>query len=54
MDVDGDEDGTQQPRAAQSYGIEVNFEDLDEADREVRWFSMWWTFTLLLFSGWKR
>jgi structural maintenance of chromosome 1 len=36
MEVDGDEDGTQQPRAVQTYGIEVDFEDLDEADREVR------------------
>ncbi|KAF9517669.1 hypothetical protein BS47DRAFT_1339193 [Hydnum rufescens UP504] len=34
MDVDGDEDGTQQPRAVHSYGIEVDFEDLEDADRE--------------------
>jgi structural maintenance of chromosome 1 len=38
MDVDGDEDGTQQPRAVQSYGIEIDFEDLDDADREVRFY----------------
>jgi hypothetical protein len=35
MDVDDDEDGTQQPRRVQDYGIEVDFESLDDDDREV-------------------
>ncbi|KAJ7246598.1 condensin complex subunit SMC1 [Mycena haematopus] len=34
MDVDDDEDGTQQPRKVQDYGIEVDFEALDDDDRE--------------------
>ena len=34
MDVD-DEDGTQRPRQVQSYGVEVDFENLDDEDREV-------------------
>ncbi|KAJ6610416.1 condensin complex subunit SMC1 [Mycena sp. CBHHK59/15] len=34
MDVDEDEDGTQQPRRAQDFGIEVDFDALDEDDRE--------------------
>lgn len=36
MDVDEDEeDGTQMPKAVQDYGIEVNFEDVDDEEREV-------------------
>ena len=35
MDVDGDEEGTQRPRQVQDYRIEVDFEDLDDDDREV-------------------
>ncbi|KAJ7098698.1 condensin complex subunit SMC1 [Mycena belliarum] len=34
MDVDDDEDGTQQPRRVQDFGIEVDFEALDDDDRE--------------------
>ncbi|KAJ7497178.1 condensin complex subunit SMC1 [Mycena latifolia] len=34
MDVDEDEDGTQQPRRVQDFGIEVDFEGLDDDDRE--------------------
>ncbi|KAG5644198.1 hypothetical protein DXG03_008861 [Asterophora parasitica] len=34
MDVDEDEDGTQQPKKVQNYGIEVDFEGLDEEARE--------------------
>ncbi|KAJ7118550.1 P-loop containing nucleoside triphosphate hydrolase protein [Mycena crocata] len=34
MDVDEDEDGTQQPRRVPDFGIEVNFEALDDDDRE--------------------
>ncbi|KAJ7032498.1 condensin complex subunit SMC1 [Mycena alexandri] len=34
MDVDDDEDGTQQPRKVQDFGIEVNFDALDDDDRE--------------------
>lgn len=33
MDVDEDEDGTQRPKAVADYGIEVNFDSIDEDDR---------------------
>lgn len=36
MDVDEDEDATQRPKQVQDYGIEIDFETLDEDDREVR------------------
>jgi hypothetical protein len=36
MDVDEDEDGTQHPKKVQDFGIEVNFESLDDEEREVR------------------
>jgi hypothetical protein len=36
MDVDEDEDGTQRPRKVQDFGIEVDFESLDDEEREVR------------------
>ena len=35
MDVD-DEDGTQQPKKVNDYGVEVDFESLDQEEREVR------------------
>ena len=35
MDVDEDEDGTQPVRKVADYGIDVDFDGLDEADREV-------------------
>ncbi|KAJ3819710.1 hypothetical protein F5880DRAFT_1074210 [Lentinula raphanica] len=35
MDIDGDEDGTQRPRTVQDYGIEVDFADIDDDEREV-------------------
>ncbi|KAJ3905524.1 hypothetical protein F5879DRAFT_736868 [Lentinula edodes] len=34
MDVDDDEDGTQRPKAVQNYGIEVDFADIDDEERE--------------------
>lgn len=34
MEVD-DEDGTQRPRRVNDYGIEVDFDSLDEDQREV-------------------
>ncbi|CAK5262899.1 unnamed protein product [Mycena citricolor] len=34
MDIDDDEDGTQQPRRVADYGIEVDFAQLDDEDRE--------------------
>jgi structural maintenance of chromosome 1 len=34
MDVDEDEDATQRPKQVQGYGIEVDFEGLDEDIRE--------------------
>ncbi|KAF7352348.1 Structural maintenance of chromosomes protein [Mycena venus] len=34
MNVDDNEDGTQQPRRVQDYGIEVDFDALDDDDRE--------------------
>ncbi|KAG1809191.1 P-loop containing nucleoside triphosphate hydrolase protein [Suillus subaureus] len=33
MDIDDDDDGTQQPRQAQDYGIEVDFDSLTEEER---------------------
>lgn len=36
MDVDEDEDATQRPKEVQDFGIEIDFETLDEDDREVR------------------
>jgi structural maintenance of chromosome 1 len=35
MDVDEDEDGTQRPKKVQDFGIEVDFEALDDEEREV-------------------
>jgi hypothetical protein len=35
MDIDEDEDGTQHPRKVQDFGIEVDFDSLDEDEREV-------------------
>lgn len=34
MDVDEDENGTQRPKQVQNFGIEVDFESLDEDTRE--------------------
>ena len=36
MDVDEDDSGTQRPKSVSDYGIEVDFETLNEEDREVR------------------
>lgn len=33
MDIDEDEDGTQRPKAVADYGIEVDFDLIDEDDR---------------------
>jgi len=35
MDVDEDDEGVQRPRQVDSYGIEVDFENLDIEDREA-------------------
>lgn len=35
MDVD-DEDGTQRPRKVNDYGIQIDYESLDDEEREVR------------------
>jgi structural maintenance of chromosome 1 len=35
MDVDEDEDGTQRPKKIHDYGIEVDFEILDDDERKV-------------------
>lgn len=35
MDVDEDEEGTQRPKRVQDYGIEVDFDNVDEDEREV-------------------
>lgn len=35
MDVDGDEDATQKVAPVKDYGVEVNFEDLEDDEREV-------------------
>ncbi|KAG7094864.1 hypothetical protein E1B28_005672 [Marasmius oreades] len=34
MDIDQDEDGTQRPKEVRGYGIEVDFEEVDEDERE--------------------
>lgn len=36
MDVDEDEEGTQRPKRVADFGIEVNFDDVDDEEREVR------------------
>jgi hypothetical protein len=36
MEVDEDEDNTQQPKAVADYGIEIEFDSLEDEDREVR------------------
>lgn len=36
MDVDGQDDETQQALQTTDYGIKVDFEDLDEDEQEVR------------------
>lgn len=35
MDVDEDEDGSQRPRQVQDYGIEVDYNALDDEERAV-------------------
>lgn len=35
MDVDEDDEGTQKPRRVNDFGIEVDFESLDDDEREV-------------------
>lgn len=35
MDVDEDEDGTQAPKHVQDFGLEVNFDSIDDDEREV-------------------
>jgi structural maintenance of chromosome 1 len=35
MDVDEDEDGTQQVKRVADYGIEVDFDTLDDDERQV-------------------
>ena len=34
MDVDEDEDATQRPKAVADYGIEIDFDSVDDDDRE--------------------
>lgn len=34
MDVDVDDDGTQRPKTVQDFGVEVDFESLDDDERE--------------------
>lgn len=36
MNVD-DDDGTQRPHRKNDYGVEVDFESLDDDEREVRY-----------------
>lgn len=48
MDVDEDEDGTQPVRKVADYDIEVNFDSLDDDEREVLFFS--WLQSMVL--GW--
>jgi structural maintenance of chromosome 1 len=46
MDVDENEDGTQHVRRVLDYGIEVNFESLDDDEREVSCTLLRWTLAL--------
>lgn len=41
MDVDEDEEGTQQVKRVSDFGIEVDFDSLDEDEREVRCCREW-------------
>lgn len=36
MDIDEEDEGTQRPLQARDYGIEVDFDDLSEEERDVR------------------
>lgn len=36
MDVDEDEEGTQRPKHVQDFGLEVDFDSIEEDEREVR------------------
>lgn len=36
MDIDGPEEGTQNVFQANNYGVEVDFDELDEDEQEVR------------------
>ena len=38
MDVDQDEDATQRPKEVANYGVEVDFEEIDEDEREVTYY----------------
>lgn len=38
MDVDEDEEATQKPKAVADYGVEVDFDSLDDSERQVRTF----------------
>jgi hypothetical protein len=35
MDVDEDEDGTQRTKTVSDYGVEVDFNELDQDERDV-------------------
>jgi structural maintenance of chromosome 1 len=41
MDVDEDEDGIQQVKKVADYGIEVDFESLDDDERQVSTTTRW-------------
>lgn len=41
MDVDEDEEGSQHVKRIPDYGIVVNFEGLDDDEREVMFLSSW-------------
>lgn len=51
MDIDEEDvDGTQRARETKDYGIEVDFEELDDDDREVRCRCGHWINTLISYS----
>jgi hypothetical protein len=54
MDVDEDEDNTQQPKVVADFGIEVDFEALEDEEKEVKQPSHPAKLTLMHHSGWER
>ena len=52
MDVDEDEQGTQRVKRVPDYGIEVDFDSLSDADRNVRCPHIYPSFERRLIGWW--
>jgi len=50
MNVDGDEEESQRPRTVSDYGIEVDFDSLDDDEREVRQYCLDLSSHLILYG----